>query len=70
MFSALFTASNAQVVRGATLETGGSLQEKQKEYARAVREMDVQRSEVARHAAEDGHEVEVRDIHIIDRESN
>ena len=32
--------------------------------------MDVQRSEVARHAVEAGHEVEVKDMEIVDRESN
>ena len=51
-------------------ETGRTLQERQKEHARAIKEMDVQRSEVARHAVEDGHEVEVSGMEVIDKESS
>lgn len=51
-------------------ETGRSVEERGKEHARAVRCMDVQRSEVARHVIEDGHDVDVSGVSILDKEDN
>ena len=50
-------------------ETGRSLEERRKEHDRAVRNMDVQRSEVARHMIEDGHRVDIGGIDMLDQES-
>ena len=42
--------------------------EGQKEHLRAVRELDVRRSEVARHIPEDGHGVKIEDMKITEKE--
>ena len=49
-------------------ETGRTIKERQKEHLRAVKELDAQRSEVARHVAEEGHRVKVQDMKIIEKE--
>ena len=51
-------------------ETGRTIEERKKEHLRAVREMDVQRSEVARHVIEDGHDVDVKGMRLIEKEKN
>ena len=51
-------------------ETGRSLQERQKEHARAIRDMDIDRSEIAKHMMETGHRVDPQAASIIDRESD
>ena len=51
-------------------ETGRTIEERKKEHLQAVRQMDVQRSDVARHAIEDGHDVDVKGMHLIEKEKN
>ena len=51
-------------------ETGRSLQERQKEHARAIRDMDVGRSEIVKHMMETGHRVDPQTASVIDRESD
>ena len=51
-------------------ESGRVIQERWKEHHRAVRELDVQRSEVARHSAESNHDVDVAGMRILEKESN
>ena len=51
-------------------ETGRSLQERQKEHSRAIRDMDVDRSEIARHAVETGHRVDPMAAAVVDKDSD
>lgn len=51
-------------------ETGRTVKERQKEHLRSVRDFDVLRSEVARHAIEDDHRVKVEDMKILEKEPN
>ena len=51
-------------------ETGRTIEERRREHHRAVKNCDVQRSEVARHAIEEGHRVRVEEMKIIEKESN
>ena len=51
-------------------ETGRTIEERRKEHLRMVKELDTQRSEVARHVAEDGHRVKLEDMKIIEKEPN
>ena len=51
-------------------ETGRPLPERMKEHRRSVKELDVQRSEVAHHAAETGHTPAFQEAHVLERESN
>ena len=44
------------------------MEERRKEHLRAIRDLDVQRSEVARHAIEDDHTVKIDDMKIVEKE--
>ena len=49
-------------------ETGRLLEERKKEHIRAVRELDVDRSEVAKHVHETDHRIAFDDMRCLDRE--
>ena len=49
-------------------ETGRPIAERMKEHKRMVRELDVDRSEVARHAAESGHALDFQHVSVLDKE--
>ena len=49
-------------------ETGRCLHERQKEHVRLVRELNTDRSEIAKHVAENGHSVDLKGISVIDKE--
>ena len=51
-------------------ETGRPLSERMKEHRRSWKELDVQRSEVARHSAETGHTPDFQEAHVLEREPN
>ena len=51
-------------------ETGRCVDERRKEHLRACRELDVDRSEVARHVAETGHKLDLGNIKVLDRETS
>ena len=51
-------------------ESGRTLEERKKEHARAIRTLDVTRSEVAQHAHEADHRVELEKMKLIDKELN
>ena len=51
-------------------ETGRPLSERVKEHKRAVKELDVDRSEVARHAAESGHALDFDSVALLDKEQH
>ena len=51
-------------------ESSRSLPERKREHMRAVREMDVLRSEVAKHATECSHEIGFSEMKTIDKETN
>ena len=51
-------------------ETGREVEERRKEHRRAWRELDVSRSEVARHAAETGHRIDFEGLEVVEREAN
>ena len=50
-------------------ESGRTLEERKREHIKAVREFDVERSEVANHAASSGHSVNFDGMRILDRET-
>ena len=50
-------------------ETGRTLDERKKEHCLAVRNLDVERSEVARHVHENDHQVDLNSMHIVEREA-
>ena len=49
-------------------ESGRSMEERRKEHMRAVKDVDVQRSEVARHVFESHHQVDFKNMTVVDRE--
>ena len=49
-------------------ETGRTVEERRKEHLRAITDLDVQRSEVARHAIEDGHTIKIDNMKIVEKE--
>lgn len=49
-------------------ETGRTLEERRREHRLAVRNLDSERSEVARHTHEDGHRVNIDSMHILEKE--
>ena len=46
------------------------MEERRKEHLRAIRDLDVQRSKVARHAIEDDHTIKIDDMKIVEKEPN
>ena len=51
-------------------ETGRTVEERKKEHQRAVREMDVERSEIARHAVESGHRIDFDGMRVVAKEKH
>jgi hypothetical protein len=51
-------------------ETGRLVEERAKEHQRALKELDVHRSEVARHSAETGHRIDLGGLKVLEREPN
>ena len=51
-------------------ETSRPVEERLKEHAKSIKSMDVQRSEVAKHAVSSGHPIRVKNATVIDRESS
>ena len=49
-------------------ESGRTMEERRKEHARAVKDVDVARSEVAQHVHEESHQVDFNGMEVIDRE--
>jgi hypothetical protein len=49
-------------------ESGRPLQERQKEHMRAVRDLDVDRSELAKHVHESNHKIDFAGMHCLERE--
>ena len=51
-------------------ETGRPLEERKKEHVRTVRELDVDRSELAEHVHETDHKTSFDDMHCLEREDS
>ena len=51
-------------------KTGSFLQERRKEHKKAVKEVDIMRSEVARHVFESDHKADFENMVVIDREAD
>ena len=49
-------------------ESGRTVQKRMREHKRAIRDLDVERSEVARHVFENDHAVDVSKVEVVDRE--
>ena len=70
VFGAIYNIECADCSWNYIGETGRTICERKKEHFRAVKNLDVLRSEVARHAIEDDHNVKIKEMKMIDREQS